>query len=84
MSLFHIFNPQNDTTLQTDASKKGLGAVILQDSKPVMFASRALTGAEKKLPKPGEGMLSNNLGHGEISLFFSMVNISCLRLIRSL
>ena len=33
--------------LQTDTSKKGLGAVILQDSKPVMFASRALTGAEK-------------------------------------
>ena len=41
------FNPQSDTTLQTDASKKGLGAVILQDSKPIMFASRALTGAEK-------------------------------------
>ena len=40
------FNPRSDT-LQTDASKKGLGAVILQDSKPVMFASRALTGAEK-------------------------------------
>ena len=41
------FKPRSDTTLQTDASKKGLGAVILQDSKPVMFASRALTGAEK-------------------------------------
>ena len=41
------FNPRSDTTLQTDASKKGLGAVILQDSKPVMFASRALTRAEK-------------------------------------
>ena len=26
------FNPRSDTTLQTDASKKGLGAVILQDS----------------------------------------------------
>ena len=41
------FNPRSDTTLQTNASKKGLGAVILQDSKPVMFASRALTGIEK-------------------------------------
>ena len=41
------FNPRSDTILQIDASKKGLGAVILQDSKPVMFASRALTGAEK-------------------------------------
>ena len=33
------FNPKSATTLQTDASKKGLGAVILQDSRPVMFAS---------------------------------------------
>ena len=41
------FNPKSDTALQTNASKKGLGAVILQNSKPVMFASRALTGAEK-------------------------------------
>ena len=41
------FNPKSATTLQMDASKKGLGAVILQDSRPVMFASRALTGAEK-------------------------------------
>ena len=41
------FNPESATTLQTDASKKGLGAVILQNSKPVMFASRALTGSER-------------------------------------
>ena len=41
------FNPKSATTLQTDVSKKGLGAVILQDSKPVMFASRALTGSER-------------------------------------
>ena len=41
------FNPRSATTLQTDASKKGLGAVILQDSRPVMFVSQALTWAEK-------------------------------------
>ena len=41
------FNPKSSTTLQTDASKKGLGAVILQDTRSVMFASRALTGVEK-------------------------------------
>ena len=27
------FNPKFSTTLQTDASKKGLGAVLLQNSK---------------------------------------------------
>ena len=41
------FNPNSSTTLQTDASKKGLSAVLLQNSKPVMFASRALTGSER-------------------------------------
>ena len=41
------FNPRSATTLQTDASKKGFGAVILQDSRPVMFMSRALTGSER-------------------------------------
>ena len=41
------FNPSSSTTLQTNASKKGLGAVLLQNSKPVMFMSRALTESER-------------------------------------
>ena len=41
------FNPKAPTILQTDASKKGLGAVLLQNSSLVMFGSRALTGSEK-------------------------------------
>ena len=42
-------NPRSSTTLQTDASKKGLSAVLLQSSKPVMFASRALTGSKRNI-----------------------------------
>ena len=41
------FDRNKYTTLQTDASKKGFGAVILQDNKPIYFASRSLTPAEK-------------------------------------
>ena len=41
------FNPNRSTTLQNDASKKGLGAVLLQNSKPVMFASRTLARSER-------------------------------------
>ena len=37
------YNPKKETTLQTDASIKGLGAHLLQDQKPVYFASKALT-----------------------------------------
>ena len=35
-------------TIQCDASKKGLGAVLLQESKPVMYVSRALTKTEQR------------------------------------
>ena len=41
------FNPNTSTILQTDASKRGLGDALLQNSKPVMFVSRALTGSER-------------------------------------
>ena len=41
------FNPKVETTLQTDASKKGLGAVLIQNGSPVYFASRALSTTEQ-------------------------------------
>ena len=37
------YNPQKETVLQTGASTKGLGACLLQDEKPIYFASKALT-----------------------------------------
>ena len=41
------FDRNKETTLQTDASKKGFGAVILQEEQPIYYALRALTSAEK-------------------------------------
>ncbi|MCG8432230.1 MAG: RNA-directed DNA polymerase, partial [Candidatus Omnitrophica bacterium] len=41
------FDMRKHTVLQTDASTKGLGAVLMQDGIPVYFASRALTKTEK-------------------------------------
>ena len=40
------YNLKKQTVLQTDASIKGLGACLLQDQKPVYFASKALTDAQ--------------------------------------
>ena len=40
------FNQNTSPILQTDASNRVLGDVLLQDSKLVMFASRALIGSE--------------------------------------
>ena len=41
------FDRNKETVLQTDVSKKGFGAVILQEEQPIYYASRALTSAEK-------------------------------------
>ena len=41
------YNPKRQTMLQTDASIKGLGACLLQEEKPLYFASKALTDAHR-------------------------------------
>ena len=41
------YNPNKPTILQTDASCKGLGACLLQNEKPIYFASKALTEMQK-------------------------------------
>ena len=42
------YEPNKDLTLQCDASDHGLGAALIQEGKPVAFASRALTHTEKQ------------------------------------
>ena len=42
------FDKTKKHTIQCNASKKGLGAVLLQESKPVMYVSRALTEMEQR------------------------------------
>jgi hypothetical protein len=42
------YDVRKPVTITCDASKSGLGAVLLQDLKPVAYASRALTDAETR------------------------------------
>ena len=42
------YNPNEAITIQCDASDYGLGAVLLQDDRPVYYASRALTDTESR------------------------------------
>ena len=47
MKALPYFKVNAETTLQTDASKKGLGACLIQNGKVVCYASRALTKTEQ-------------------------------------
>ena len=40
------FDKNKEHIIQTDASKMGLGAILLQEGQPVIYASRALTDTE--------------------------------------
>ena len=45
--VLRFYDPRREATVQCDASKAGLGAVLLQDGHPVMYCSRSLTCAEQ-------------------------------------
>ena len=47
MEALPYFNTSAETTLQMDASKKGLGACLMQNGKVVCYASRSLTKTEQ-------------------------------------
>lgn len=42
------YDPNKPVTIQTDASKDGLGSVLLQEGHPVAFASRTLSESEQR------------------------------------
>ena len=42
------FDPSKQLVIQCDASKYGLGSALLQDGRPIAYASRALTDAETR------------------------------------
>lgn len=42
------FDLEKELILQVDSSKDGLGAVLMQQDRPIEYASRALTSSERK------------------------------------
>ena len=47
-SFLSYFNPEKPVVLQVDASKDALGAALLQDDKPIVFATKSLTETESR------------------------------------
>ncbi|KAL5017999.1 hypothetical protein ScPMuIL_003721 [Solemya velum] len=52
------FDPTQKLKLQVDASSKGLGAALLQNDKPIAFASKALTDTETRYANIEREMLA--------------------------
>jgi hypothetical protein len=43
-----FYNPADELTIQCDSSQSGLGAVLMQNGRPIAYASRSLTDAETR------------------------------------
>ena len=56
--LLQYFDPLQETTVQVDSSKSGLGAVLMQNNHPIAYASRALTSAEQNWPQIDKELLA--------------------------
>ena len=61
------FDKNKKHYIQTDASKKGLGAVLLQDGQPVVYVSRSLTLAETEYSNIGRETTSSSICTRETS-----------------
>ena len=46
--VLRFYDPDNELSIQCDASQTGLGAALLQDGQPLAFVSRALTDTETR------------------------------------
>ena len=63
------FSTSAETTLQMDASKKGLGACLIQNGKVVCYASGALTKTEQNYQNLEREALGTIWRNGKIPLF---------------
>ena len=69
MKALPYFNINAETTLQTDAFKKGLGACLIQNGKVVCYASRALTKTEQNYQNLEQEVLGSLWGMEKFHYF---------------
>ena len=67
-AMLAYYNPKKQTLLWKDASIKGIGAYLLQEEKPIYFASKAITETQKDYVAI-DRIACNGLGNEEIPSF---------------
>ena len=60
------YDVKKGVTLEVDASKHGLGAVLMQEGKPVAYASKSLSRAEQEYAQIEKGDVCNSIWHGAL------------------
>jgi len=71
-----FFNPKAETKIQCDASGVGLGAVLLQDDMPVMYASRKLTDTEQRYSQLEKEFLAVLFACQRFRIFILGINVT--------
>ena len=63
------FDPRVDTHVQVDASSHGLGAVLLQNGRPIAFASKSLSDCERRYANIEREMLAVVFGYARFHTY---------------
>ena len=71
-----FYDVRKDIELHTDASEYGLGATIIQEGKPVAYASRSLTDTERKYAQIEKELLSIVFGCERFNQYLYAKNVT--------
>ena len=64
--VLQYFHSNKQVVIQWDASQHGLGAVVMQDDKPVACASRSLTATERQYAQIEKELLASGVCYAQI------------------
>lgn len=72
----YFYDPSKEVTLENDASDYGIGSVLLQEGKPIAYASRSLSDSERNYAQIEKEMLAIVFGLNKFHYYIYGRNIN--------